>query len=892
MVLLARKDEEGNTQTLYDHLHGAGRLASGFEDEFADISRTAAVLHDVGKVAQQFQTYLLSDDGHRGDVQHARQGAFVVNDFFESKGEIEEIAKEILELAISKHHGGLPDCIDESGNRAFLLGFTESDKSNEKYAYQEIKRGLNGLALDLQSNFRGSAEDIACFLKKIKSLGMSKDSIYFYLGLLVKLIYSRLVDADRTDAACFETRKQYRPNTVDWQNLISRLDKSMRSFDSSSEINRIRHQINEQCCLAGARETGIYRLSIPTGGGKTLASLNFALHHALKTGKHRIIYVIPYLSITTQTAKTFRDVLGLNADSDVLLEHYSTAGMQRSADVADNASSEFEDAGEHQRKLAAERWDNPIIVTTMVEFLETVMSARGTKLRKFHNMADSVIIFDEIQSLPMNTINLFNEIVSFLSKITNSTILLCSATQPLLEKTKRENLLLSEKPDLIAETESYEDKLRRTRIVASTENKSCDELGQIIYQQARKDGNCLAIVNLKKEAREIFQCLERLDVNHELVNNHGILTGNQAIVVWAIKRPEEKPVLNPQSGSFDFDDSFSSIADESKALHDDISDALNATNVQYAKIFSRVLRGYEGAEDLKKHNDPMVVVILDAATTGRLGVTFYCELQKDEYIKRILQWHVDAAWPLTSFKKSIVEGAERVNVVQYEGAPSFTDIINCACDTSDRSSKSYKRFAKDVKERLIECMFGGAQFPMSILNAACHKVTRPMGYDNIRVWRRDFEIACSLWKKHYIDETRKQHRQEDVITMYLEPNRDDRDYLYGRLLALADNFEESVLRKQGVKDRPTNAIKLMSNFTAKPYTTWGTLWKQLTPYLKSANGGSWFRNEVDDVMALFKEGDFEDNKALSPMFLLGYSCQRRASRRKAQEISQKNNSNN
>ena len=480
MVLLARKDEEGNTQTLYDHLHGAGRLASGFEDEFADISRTAAVLHDVGKVAQQFQTYLLSDDGHRGDVQHARQGAFVVNDFFESKGEIEEIAKEILELAISKHHGGLPDCIDESGNRAFLLGFTESDKSNEKYAYQEIKRGLNGLALDLQSNFRGSAEDIACFLKKIKSLGMSKDSIYFYLGLLVKLIYSRLVDADRTDAAC----------------------------------------------------------------------------------------------------------------------------------------------------------------------------------------------------------------------------------------------------------------------------------------------------------------------------------------------------------------------------------------------------------------------------SGRLGVTFYCELQKDEYIKRILQWHVDAAWPLTFFKKSIVEGAERVNVVQYEGAPSFTDIINCACGTSDRSSKSYKRFAKDVKERLIECMFGGAQFPMSILNAACHKVTRPMGYDNIRVWRRDFEIACSLWKKHYIDETRKQHRQEDVITMYLEPNRDDRDYLYGRLLALADNFEESVLRKQGVKDRPTNAIKLMSNFTAKPYTTWGTLWKQLMPYLKSANGGSWFRNEVDDVMALFKEGDFEDNKALSPMFLLGYSCQRRASKRKAQEISQKNNSNN
>ncbi|MFZ3553172.1 CRISPR-associated helicase Cas3' [Bifidobacterium adolescentis] len=675
MVLLARKDEEGNTQALYDHLHGAGRLASGFEDEFADISRTAAVLHDVGKVAQQFQTYLLSDDGHRGDVQHARQGAFVVNDFFESKGEIEEIAKEILELAISKHHGGLPDCIDESGNRAFLLGFTESDKSNEKYAYQEIKRGLNGLALDLQSNFRGSAEDIACFLKKIKSLRLSKDSIYFYLGLLVKLIYSRLVDADRTDAACFETRKQYRPNAVDWQNLISRLDKSMRSFDSSSEINRIRHQINEQCCLAGARETGIYRLSIPTGGGKTLASLNFALHHALKTGKRRIIYVIPYLSITTQTAKTFRDVLGLNSDSDVLLEHYSTAGMQRSADVADNASSEFEDAGEHQRKLAAERWDNPIIVTTMVEFLETVMSARGTKLRKFHNMADSVIIFDEIQSLPMNTINLFNEIVSFLSKITNSTILLCSATQPLLEKTKRENLLLSEKPDLIAETESYEDKLRRTRIVASAENKSCDELGQIIYQQARKNGNCLAIVNLKKEAREIFQCLERLDVNHEfeLIHLSTAMCGRHR------------------------------------------TDCLNRIGAL-----------------LDPGNPKPVICVSTQLIEAGVDISFACVVRAMAGLD------------------SIMQAAGRCN-----------------------------RNGESVEPKNVYV------YPL---------------------------------------------KDEDSMERYLP------DIAMG---------------------------------------------KQLTLQI-----------EVDDVMALFKEGDFEDNKALSPMFLLGYSCQRRASRRKAQEISQKNNSNN
>lgn len=433
--------------------------------------------------------------------------------------------------------------------------------------------------------------------------------------------------------------------------------------------------------------------------------------------------------------------------------------MQRSADVADNASSEFEDAGEHQRKLAAERWDNPIIVTTMVEFLETVMSARGTKLRKFHNMADSVIIFDEIQSLPMNTINLFNEIVSFLSKITNSTILLCSATQPLLEKTKRENLLLSEKPDLIAETESYEDKLRRTRIVASAENKSCDELGQIIYQQARKNGNCLAIVNLKKEAREIFQCLERLDVNHEfeLIHLSTAMCGRHR------------------------------------------TDCLNRIGAL-----------------LDPGNPKPVICVSTQLIEAGVDISFACVVRAMAGLDSIMQ----AAGRCNRNGESV----EPKNVYVYP----LKD--------------------EDSMERYLPDIAMGKQLTLQIMENYPGK-----------------DLLSS-----------------NILEQY-----------YDMLLRKKDgNFEESVLRKQGVKDRPTNAIKLMSNFTAKPYTTWGTLWKQLTPYLKSANGGSWFRNEVDDVMALFKEGDFEDNKALSPMFLLGYSCQRRASRRKAQEISQKNNSNN
>ena len=278
----------------------------------------------------------------------------------------------------------------------------------------------------------------------------------------------------------------------------------------------------------------------------------------------------------------------------------------------------------------------------------------------------------------------------------------------------------------------------------------------------------------------------------------------------------------------------------------------------------------------------MMIVILDAATSGRLSVTYYRELSRDEYVESILQWHVDAAWPLKIYDK------EKKKFVTYEGAPPFADIISCAYDVSDRSSKAYKRFAKNTKKQLIECMFGGESLPRSILDATYHRVTKPMGYDAPGAWLRDFEIACSLWKKHYIDDARKQNKQEDTISMYLEPTRNDRDYLYGRLLALADRFENGVLYKQGISDtRPTNAVKLMSNFVAKPFTTWGTLWKQLMPYLTSANGAPWFQNSVDEVMELFKEGDFEDNRALSPLFLLGYSCQRRESMRKAQETSQK-----
>lgn len=250
MDLLAHRDADGNVQTLHGHLHGAGDLAESYESEFSQISRMAALLHDVGKIAQQFQTYLVSGNGRRGEIPHARQGAFVVNDLPISN-EAEEVAKEILELVIAKHHGELPDCINEIGDETFLTGFTESDKLNPKYAYREIKQGLHELDLDLQGVFQQAVKDVRDFAEQINSMRLSRDSLHFYSGLLVKYVYSRLIDADRTDTAYFETKEQYHPIKADWTELIRRLDESMKSFDSTSEINKIRQQITEQCRQAG-----------------------------------------------------------------------------------------------------------------------------------------------------------------------------------------------------------------------------------------------------------------------------------------------------------------------------------------------------------------------------------------------------------------------------------------------------------------------------------------------------------------------------------------------------------------------------------------------------------------------------------------------------------------
>lgn len=354
-----------------------------------------------------------------------------------------------------------------------------------------------------------------------------------------------------------------------------------------------------------------------------------------------------------------------------------------------------------------------------------------------------------------------------------------------------------------------------------------------------------------------------------LINNNGSSIGSQVLVVWAVDANTEEKIV-PFKNTFDL---FSEL--ESRQTDNDIiAKALADANINYAIKFSNLLKGYGKADNIKQHSRTIVIAIFDAATTGRMGVTFYRELPENEYLENIAKWHEQSAWFLTRFEKNIEKKKngkqeEKTRPVQYIGAPSFIDIIECVYKPTDKSSDNFKKLARSVRKQLIECMFGNFSFPFSMVKMACDKVSRPASYNDENNWRRNFEVACSLAKKYYI--------QKGVeFNMSLDTTRTDRDYLYGRLLALADNLESYALFKQGISgSRSTNAVKLMSNFAVKPYSTWGNLWQQLIPYINYFHGAAWFQNQIDEVKDLFQKGDFENNSPLSPLYLLGYSAQRR-----------------
>ncbi|ASM78149.1 CRISPR-associated protein [Vitreoscilla filiformis] len=531
-------------QSLESHLHGVGRLSSDFADKFGLSMHGLLIgmLHDLGKYSTEFQRYILSatgllnqdeDDeyvdakGLKGKIDHSSSGAQFVWKALSSQSNQGQFAGQVLALCMASHHSGLVDCLSFSEKFPVFDNFsrrmsktdqathlTEVCRNADPELMQEVQALLNNPELinalwSWRNRLARSApgQDAQ---SKILSPALNQQ-----IGLLVRALFSCLIDADRIDTADFEHPRQAisRPKGEYrvWDVLIERLESHLAALPSDKpvdasklDINELRRNISAHCLEAASRSTGIYTLSVPTGGGKTLASLRFALHHARQHNLDRIIYVIPFTSIIDQNAQVVRHILEPTGEpiGSVVLEHHSNLTPEQQS---------------WRSKMLSESWDAPVVYTTTVQLLETLFSGGTRGARRMHQLARSVLVFDEVQTLPINCVHLFNNAMNFLADHCRTTVVLCTATQPLLDKVDLNKGAVRLKPDseLMPNVRGLFDSLKRVEVVNLRKPGGWgqSEVIDLAFAQVDTAGSCLVIVNTKKAAQALYElCKARPDI--------------------------------------------------------------------------------------------------------------------------------------------------------------------------------------------------------------------------------------------------------------------------------------------------------------------------------------------------------------------------------------------
>ncbi len=402
-------------QPLSGHLTQVADLAAEFAAPLGleKAARIAGLLHDLGKYTAAFQKRL--SGGER--VDHSTAGAWVLRDLVAGGKPSDRMMAEVIGYAILGHHAGLPDRIGDGSLSMRLDGF---------------KPGA------LDGTWRNElAFDLAGLIPNIPP--PPKEWRDFTLSFVGRMLFSCLVDADYRDTESFYDKFEGTERDRVWPalpdilpDLIGKFDRAMADKAATSKdtaVNRLRGEILTHVRERAALKPGLFTLTVPTGGGKTLASLGFALDHAARNGHRRIIYAIPFTSIIDQTAKIFRDVLG----EDVILEHHSAIEEEKFDQLARNDKADRLERREKLR-LAMEDWAAPIVVTTNVQLFESLFAARPSRCRKLHNIAKSIIILDEAQTLPRPLMIPCARAIDELARTYGCTIVLCTATQPALDE--------------------------------------------------------------------------------------------------------------------------------------------------------------------------------------------------------------------------------------------------------------------------------------------------------------------------------------------------------------------------------------------------------------------------------------------------------------------------
>lgn len=464
---------------LKEHLESTARKASNFAIDFnaADWAYLAGLWHDLGKYSEEFQKMLYAPNGVDAHIEierpkrvdHSTAGAQYAVSLLGDKG-------KIIAYAIAGHHAGLANGADN--NDSCLSARLKKKIPDYSDGLSELPG--TGKSLELPFSIDGT---------------ISHQKFSFRLFIFIKMIFSSLVDADFLDTEKFmeEEKSSWREGYPDLKILNKRLETFMEKFTPNvkdSGVNKVRDEVLKQCQIAAELSPGLFSLTVPTGGGKTLSSLSFAMKHAIKYGKKRIIYVIPYTSIIEQNASIFREALG----NDAILEHHS------------NFDPDEED---HRSRLASENWDAPVVVTTNVQFFESLFACKTSQCRKLHNIINSVVILDEAQMLPSELLRPCLEVLKELSDVYKTSIVLCTATQPALSTTKNFKEGLDGVREIITAPKKFYELLKRVEVENLSVVANDDLVRKIVsYDQA------LCIVNTRKHARLLFEKVKALTGNN------------------------------------------------------------------------------------------------------------------------------------------------------------------------------------------------------------------------------------------------------------------------------------------------------------------------------------------------------------------------------------------
>lgn len=511
---LAHIDQEGNGQTLKVHMEGVSHLAGseGAKLGIGHITGWIGLLHDLGKYKDRFQEYIRDETGKipKGSVNHASAGAeFLMRQYGQTSDRNMRLFVELISYVISAHHG-LYDSVSAEGVDIFTkrLGEAEDRELQQLFCRWSGELDLNPETINRY--MKSACEEFKNqFLKKYREIRNSNESEYlFYVGCFERLLLSIQIDSDWTDTAeamegggvgsghSLGAREIFTKAWENYQCYMKELNyKSDKSNMSEQEImiHNLRNQIQAECLEFTTHGSGIYCLPIPTGGGKTLTSLGYALKYAAERVENpdqieRFFYISPYISITEQNAQVIKEAIG---NSNWVLEHHSN--VINSDETGEN---EFETS-----------WEERFICTTMVQFLYTLFSEKKKSIRRFHKLKHAVIVIDEIQSIPVKTIHLFNLMINFLNQICHTTIILCTATQPALDSEFiKRKIQYSDPRNMITDIDIKFKQFERVQIACafSTEKDTFESLEEKVQNEFNIIKSVLIIFNKKQMVSDFY----------------------------------------------------------------------------------------------------------------------------------------------------------------------------------------------------------------------------------------------------------------------------------------------------------------------------------------------------------------------------------------------------